>query len=60
MHDPHRAALEIRASFKSVQWFGYDKWLDTPEGQKPPEEISTGPDWLAVWSDPQPKEFMDA
>ena len=60
MHNPRRAAPEIRASLKSVQWFGYDKLLITSEGQKVPEEISTDPDWLAVWNDPRLEEFMDA
>ena len=49
MHDPHRAAPEIRASLQSVQWFGYDKLLNTAEVQKWPEEIGTDADWLAVW-----------
>ena len=60
MHDPHRAAPEIRASLDSVQWFGYEKLLNTPEGQKLPEEISTDADWIAAWNDPRLKEFMDA
>ena len=58
--DANCAAPEIRASLKSVQWFGYDKLLNTPEGQKLPEEISTDPDRLTAWSDPRLKEFMDA
>ena len=60
MHDPHRAAPEIRESLKTVQWFGYEKLLNTPEGQKLPEEISTDPDWLGVWKDPRLKEFVGA
>jgi hypothetical protein len=60
LHDPHRAAPEIRASLDSVQWYGYDKLLVTPQGQKLPEEISTDPEWLSVWADPRLKEFMDA
>jgi TolB-like protein len=60
MDDPHRAAPEIRTSLSSLQWFGYDKLLNTPQGQKLPEEISKDPDWLAVWSDPRLKEYMDA
>ena len=60
MHDPHRAAPELRASLERVQWFGYDKLLYAVEGQKLPEEISSDAEWLAVWSDPRLKEFMDA
>jgi TolB-like protein/Flp pilus assembly protein TadD len=60
LHDPHRAASEIRASLDGLQWFGYDKLLVTPQGQKLPEEISTDPEWLSVWADPRLKEFMDA
>jgi hypothetical protein len=60
LHDPHGAAPEIRASLDSVQWFGYDKLLNTAQGQKLPEEISSDPEWLAVWADPRLKEFMDA
>jgi len=58
--DPHHAAQEIRASLDSLQWFGYDKLLNTEQGQKLPEEISTDPEWLSVWKDPRLKEFMDA
>jgi hypothetical protein len=60
LRDPHGAAPEIRASLDSVQWFGYDKLLNTAQGQKLPEEISTDPDWLSAWSDPRLKEWMDA
>jgi TolB-like protein len=58
LHDPHRAAPEIRASLDSVQWFGYDKLLNTAQGQKLPEEISSDPDWLSAWNDPRLKEYM--
>jgi adenylate cyclase len=60
LHDPHRAAPEIRASLDSVQWFGYEKLLNTAQGQKLPEEVSTDREWLAAWSDPRLKEFMSA
>ena len=60
LHDPHRAAAELRASLEKVQWFAYDKLLLTPQGQKLPEEISNDPDWLAAWNDPRLKEWMDA
>jgi TolB-like protein len=60
LHDPHGAAPEIRASLDSVQWFVYDKLLNTPQGQTLPVEIRSDPEWLAVWADPRLKEFMDA
>ena len=38
----------------------YDKLLVTSQGQKLPEEISTDPQWLAVWGDPRLKEWVEA
>jgi Tfp pilus assembly protein PilF len=60
LDDPHRAAAEIVYSLDRVQWFGYDKLLNTAQGQKLPEEISKDLAWLAAWNDPRLKEYMDA
>ena len=44
---------------------GFDYGVTTPlligpTGARLPEEVSTDPDWLAFWSQPDLKELMDA
>jgi len=39
-------------------WFPTNVLLSAPGGAKLPEEISTDPEWLAVWADPRIEDMM--
>ena len=39
-------------------WFPTTVLTSTPGGAKLPEEISTDPEWLAVWADPRMEDVM--
>ncbi len=40
-------------------WFPTNALISAPGGAKLPEEISTDPEWLAVWADPRMEDVMD-
>ncbi len=47
-----------KLSLDENDWFPTNVLCNAPGGAKLPEEISTDPEWLAVWADPRMEDVM--
>ena len=53
-----KAAVLQRQALDTNDWFALRSLCSAPDGARLPEEISTNPDWIAVWKDPRMKDLM--
>ncbi len=60
LHDIPSATKAMRIAIDADEWFLVTPLNRAPSGAKLPEEISTDPEWLAVWNDPRLAELMTA
>ncbi|MEZ5461229.1 hypothetical protein [Dokdonella sp.] len=60
LHDFPRATDTQRSAIDLQDWFPTFAIVYALGGAKFPEELSTDPQWLAVWNDPRMKPYMDA
>jgi len=52
-------AIELqKLALDESDWFPTNVLISAPGGAKLPEEISTDPEWLAVWADPRIEDVM--
>jgi TolB-like protein/Tfp pilus assembly protein PilF len=58
--DIPRATAAMRIAIDAKEWFLVLPLNAAKGGAKLPEEISTDPEWLAVWNDPRLAELMTA
>ncbi|CAN5323868.1 hypothetical protein BH11PSE14_BH11PSE14_05800 [soil metagenome] len=54
----NQAAAWQRKAFATHDWFPTAALVAAPGGAKLPEEMSSDPEWLAVWADPAAKDLM--
>jgi adenylate cyclase len=53
-----KAAVLQRQALDTTDYLHLSSLISAPGGARLPEEISTNPDWLAVWNDPRLKDLM--
>ncbi|MEO8742864.1 MAG: hypothetical protein ABI365_06695 [Lysobacteraceae bacterium] len=53
-----KAAILQRQALDTPDFLLLASLISAPGGTRLPEEISTNPDWLAVWNDPRMKDLM--
>lgn len=59
LHDIPRATAAQRLALDQDDWYPTTVLVLAPGGARLPEEISTDPQWLAVWNDPRMKPMTD-
>jgi Tfp pilus assembly protein PilF len=58
--DPALATAAMRKSIDGGVMYAFNPMRLTGRGQLLPEEVSTDPEWLALWTQPQVKDWYDA
>jgi len=58
--DARRATESMRRSLDGGVMFAFNPMRLTGRGELLPEEVGTDPEWLALWTQPQVREWYDA
>jgi TolB-like protein len=57
--DIHKTSEMLNFALDQNDWFPTNVLVYAPGGSKLPEEISTDPQWLAVWADPRLEDVIN-